>query len=259
MSGDFKGIITKWHGTGFGEAVYASLFCHILNDNGIKSVFRPRKSTWELMDVPLYDPEKHDTEKGWVWWHWKYEKSDVPIMQQQANRVSEWLKKEIIINRDHVPVIFEEMDVPEVDVVMNTKTSHWTPYKLWPYFDELKIKMAKLGITYYDFDVSETYGIECLNMVKKAQIYLGLDSGMAHYVSRFANGKTLILSGGFVTFEFWAYLYDYEPVQIEDVPCRPCFKSKHYIKRGEGCPFDNRCMTEITVDMVMNKICERLK
>jgi hypothetical protein len=179
-------------------------------------------------------------------------------MQQNLERASKWFGKEFIVKRDHIPVVFEEMDVPNVDVALNTKTSLYTPYKLWPHLNELKIEMAKLGITYYDLDASETYGIECLNIVKRAQIYLGLDSGMSHYVSRFANGKSLILNGGFVTFNFWAYLYNYEPIQVEDVSCRPCYINRFHVEDGKGCEYNNRCMGEITIDMVFNKICERL-
>ena len=81
---------------------------------------------------------------------------------------------------------------------------------------------------------------------------------MAHYVSRFANGKAMILNGGFVTFNFWANLYDYEHIHVEDVPCRPCYLNYLDVENGKGCEYNNRCMGEITVDMVLSRIRERL-
>lgn len=253
------GVITKWHSRGLGEPCCASLFCHILNDNGIRSLFQNSKGTLGLFDVPLVDWE-NNSYKDWVRWYWTYKLNDVPIIHQQVEKASVMFSKKIIIhkNRDHVPVIFKKMNVPKVDVALNTETGSWTPYKSWPYFKELKAKMKKLGITYHDLDGNDTYGIKCLNVVKRAQLYVGLDTGMAHYVSRFARGKALIISGGFVSFNFWGVLYNYEPIRIEDVPCRPCYKNKKHVARGEGCPFKNRCMREITVNMVLDKIRERL-
>jgi hypothetical protein len=204
-----------------------------------------------LLDVPFYDPMVHGY---WVFWIWKYKHNNIPIIQQQVDRVSKWLGREVLIQRDHVPVVFKDMDVPKVDVALNTMIGVHAPYKMWPYFNELKAKMDKFGIRHYDLDGSGTYGIECLNVVKRAQLYVGLDTGMAHYVSRFANGKALIINGGFVSFDFWASLYDYEPIQIDDVSCRPCYRSRVEM----GCEYGNRCMREITVDMVLDRICERL-
>jgi len=251
-------VVTRWHGRGFGEPAYISLFTHILNDNGIPSMFDEHRNVRGLLDVPIF---RHGEEyRDWFKWGWRYELNDVPIMRQMVDRASEYFNKEVIIQkqRDHIPVIFEEMDVPEVDVTLNTKTGPWCPYKLWPYFDELKVKMEELGITYYDLDGNETYSIECLNIVKKSKLYVGLDTGMAHYVSKFANGKTLIMNGGFVSFHFWAFLYDYEPIQVEDVSCRPCYINRNHVKEDKVCKYDNRCMKEITVDMVLSRICERL-
>ena len=64
------GIITVWRGRGFGESIYVSLFCHILNDNGVTAVFRDSASTKRLLDVPMYNPRKHGY---WDWWKWRYD------------------------------------------------------------------------------------------------------------------------------------------------------------------------------------------
>lgn len=255
-----KGVITRWTSRGLGEPCSASLLCHILNDNGIKSLYQNSRGTSSgLFDVPLVDYVNNSYE-GWVRWHWRYKLNDVPVMKQMVDKASKMFDKEIIIEakRDHIPVIFKKMRVPKVDVALNTETGIWTPYKKWPYFKELKAKMKKVGITYHDLDGNDTYGIKCLNVVKRAQLYVGLDTGMAHYVSRFARGKALIINGGFVSFKFWSFPYNYDSIEIEDVPCRPCYKNKNHVARGEGCLFNNRCMKEITADMVLGRIRERL-
>jgi hypothetical protein len=251
-------IVTRWHGKGFGEAVHASLFCHILNDNGIPSVYKEHRNTRGLLDVPLFDPDIH---KDWVYWKWKYKLNDIPIMLQMIEKVEKWLEVKIKIHkkRNHIPIIFHKMKVPKYDVVMNTATGGFSPYKKWHYFSELKRLMESAKISYLDLDQNLKHSIECLNLVKRSKLYLGLDTGMSHYVSRFAGGKALILNGGFVDFKYWAYLYNnYELIQVVDVPCRPCYKNWTHKESGDGCQYENRCMEEISPEIVFERICERL-
>ena len=84
---------------------------------------------------------------------------------------------------------------------------------------------------------------------------------MAHYVSRFANGKALIINGGYVAFEFWSHPYDFEVIQLsdEDLPCRHCLLNKH-ARQNENkvCENNQRCTREISAKMVFDKIEERL-
>ena len=91
-------------------------------------------------------------------------------------------------------------------------------------------------------------------------MYLGLDTGTSHYVSKFANGKALIIQAGFNLFNWWAYTYDYDMITAE-VKCslRPCFLNMKYIKKGEGCPYDVRCMKQITVKKVFYEVRKRLR
>lgn len=255
---DFKGIVTRWH-SGLGEPALASLFCHILNDNDVSSVFRENRVVKGLFDVPLYDYEMH---KDWTHWSWIYSLNNIPIILQHIARVEKWLGISITIDkrRNHVPVIFRKMDVPEYDVVMNTMTGRHTPLKEWPYFYELTRLFKKAGIRYLDLDLHQKRGIECLNLVKKAHLFLGLDTGMPHYVSKFANGKTLIISGGFVTPEFWASLYDFEFIQIEDVPCRPCYINRGDVEKNlRECGGNHMCMREISPRMVFERVYGRLE
>ena len=180
---------------------------------------------------------------------------------QYITHYSDLFERPLKIYRNYIPVKYYEIpEVRQVDVVFNKNTGPYTPYKKWPYFDELCKLFDQHKITHInlDRDWRETYGIKCLNYVRKAKVYLGLDTGMSHYVSRFANGKALIIQGGFNYFERWSWLYDYEAIQIEDMPCRPCRILKKDVKQGNKCPYDNRCMKEIDPQWVFDKVCERL-
>jgi hypothetical protein len=255
---DFKGIVTWWFGRGFGEALVASLFCHILNDNGIPSVHREHYNSKGLLDVPIWNPKKY---KDWTMWNWAYKRIDIPVLLQQIKRAERWLGVKINIDRkrNHIPVKFDKVVVEKFDVVANTRTGEHTPFKEWPYFGDLKRMFKKEGISFLDMDAHEAMGMKCLSYVRKAKLYLGLDTGMSHYVSKFANGKALIINGGFVTFNFWGFLYDYDVIQIDDVPCRPCYINRGDIEHNlKDCRLSHMCMMDITPRMVFERICEKL-
>jgi len=248
-----------WRGRGFGEPLVMSLVVHILNDNGVNAVFRDHRNVRELVDCPLITREESD--ETFQTYSWMYECCRKPIILQYIEHYESIVGKKLKINRNHIPVKFHDIpDIPSVDVAMCTVTGKWTPYRNWPYFEELKELFTKEGITYADLDADKIMNIECLNYVKKCKLYLGLDTGMSHYVSKFANGKALILQGGFIEFDFWAYLYDYDCLQIEDVPCRPCFINKQHIAKGKRkCELDNMCMKDISVDRVFKAVVERIR
>jgi hypothetical protein len=151
------------------------------------------------------------------------------------------------------------MDVPSLDVILCTKTGQWGPYRDWPYFSQLKDMFDKNNISYVDCQERGIYSHECLNYVKNAKLYLGLETGMSHYVSKYANGKALILQSGFCTFNFWAGLYDYDCLKHE-CPCvyRPCFIDRDRLKGGIECPNDVCCMNGLSVDRVFQSVLDRL-
>jgi hypothetical protein len=130
---------------------------------------------------------------------------------------------------------------------------------MWPRLNRFKKILRQEGVSFIDLDRKGILGIECLNYVKKAKVYIGLDTGMSHYVSKFANGKTLALNGGFAAFDFWAYLYDYQCIEVPSVPCRPCYINKREIKSGERfCDKRNMCMREIEPGLVFREVVKRL-
>lgn len=254
-----KTVSLWWRGRGFGEPLVMSLIVNILNDNGVDSALRDHKRVKELVDCPLTTVDaSRSTFKTYAW---TYECSSKPVVLQYIEYFESVVGKKLKITKNYIPVKFYDIpEIPSVDVAMGTETGSWTPYRNWPYFGELKKLFAKEGITYVDLDANTIRGIECLNYVKKCKLYLGLETGMSHYVSKFANGKSLILQSGFTEFDFWAHLYDYDYLQVEDVSCRPCFINKLHIARKERkCECDNMCMKDLGVDRVFEAVVERIR
>jgi hypothetical protein len=158
-----------------------------------------------------------------------------------------------------VPVIYNDIqNVPTVDVVMCTQTGNWTPYRQWPYFDELKELFKKEDITYIDLNEEGIFSVKLLNYVNRCKLYLGLDTGTSHYVSQFANNKALIIQGGYVTFDFVFHAYHYDHIQIEEMPCSPCFINKNHIERNEGCEFNHKCMMNLSSEVVFEEVRKRI-
>jgi len=250
-----------WRGRGFGEPLVISLLANILTDNGIPTFYDQHRHTRGLVDCPLVDRSENSPHAGNLRKITpKYVLSEEPIMLQYLKQFERLTgRKDLKITRDHIPVLYHDIPkIPAVDVAINTWTGNLSIYRIWPYFKELQKLFDKNGISYIDLDKKKIFSIDCLNYVKKAKMYLGLESGRSHYVSQFANGKALILQSGFATFDYWAYVYNYDHLEI-DVPCRPCWIDRLLISQGNFCPHDHKCMKEITVDMVFEEVREKIK
>ena len=259
-------IVLYWpgHKKGVGEPLVMGWVTQVLVDNGIKAVFQQheRIARFAPLACPVLDlrrlPKKYQKHR----WLYNGKTDSTPIQVQYLNHYSELFETDLIVYKNYVPVKFYETpEVRQVDVVINTRTGNYTPYKRWPYFKELFKMFKNHCITWMniDHDWRETYGIRGLNYVKKAKLYLGLDTGMSHYVSQFANGKALIINSGFTpSFEFWAWPYDYEYIEVKDLPCKGCLINKHDIKQGTVCSYGHRCMYEIKPQQVFEKVVSML-
>lgn len=260
-----EGIIYKWSGRGFGNNLILATVVRVLNDNGVSAVLYPHRTITGLVDVPMWDAQQH---AGYVWADavtattQRVKNIDEPFVMQLIRRAERIFNQRIHFDKARhgsAPVTFQEMDVPEYDVAMNTVTSDWGKYRDWPHFAALKGMMELAGISYVDLNEEGIYGHKCLNYVRRAKVYLGMDTGMSHYVSRFANGKALILHGGISVFHVWSFPYDYEPL-LENVDCifRPCFLDRTRLAEGQSCPYGVRCITEIKPERVIGEIGRKL-
>jgi hypothetical protein len=254
-----------WPGRGFGNALMLAHLTKILVDNGIDAVFMDHRKTRGLVDVPLASgaPGKWVRFNGVLPSDFDVKRADEPGLLTYIRWFRLMTGKQIVFDRakhNHIPVFFEDMDVPEVDVAMWTRTGPFGPYRDWPFFEDLKKVFDSEGITYLDMTQMQIMGIECLNVVKKAKMYLGLDTGTSHYVSKYANGKGLIIQGGFNPFFYWAWPYDYVPIlKSTDCPLRPCFINVRHIAEGKAkCPKEVPCIAEISVERVFNEVREML-
>lgn len=260
-----NGIKFIWVGRGFGNALILAHLTKICNDNKIEAVFSDHRKTKGLVDVPLYNPEVHKNYFSHTWMGirntYKRKNCDLPVIIQYVRNIEKLTGSKIKLSDDHnyIPVTFHIIpDTPAFDVVMNTKTGPWAPYRDWPYFTELKKLFKADGISFIDLNANKIFDHKCLNYVKNAKLYLGLETGMSHYVSQFANGKALILQSGFCPFIYWAYPYDYNCLKVNiDCERRPCFINRDDISKGIRCDSIS-CMKQMTAEMVFNAVKKRL-
>jgi hypothetical protein len=249
---------------GFGNALIMSHIVHVLNDNGLEAYFKENRVTRGLVDVPIYSKEVgecviHTFQPSNTSWK---KNVDRPSIIGSLSILEKVIGRKIIFDRlkhNYVPVKFIKEKVPSVDVAMCTQVGNWQPYRQWPYFEELKIEFDKAGISYIDLNKEKIFSNKCLNYVNNAKLYLGMDTGMSHYVSKFANGKTIILQSGISPFWYWSYPYDYNYIKAVYI-CNldPCFINHIQIKKDLVCPYDHRCMTTLSVERVFTEIKERL-
>ncbi|MHA2009892.1 MAG: hypothetical protein ACXADW_10860 [Candidatus Hodarchaeales archaeon] len=257
-------VRTFWPSKGFGNALIMAHITYILNDNGIESYFSPNRATDGLVDVPIYSEEIGEcVQHMWQPTSHYYKKNiDKPTLIRQLDLISKTIQRKIVFDtqrHNYIPVKFKEEKAPSADVVMCTKVGTWQPYRQWSYFDTLKKILSKCNISYVDLHEENIFSNKCLNYVNNAKLYLGMDTGMSHYVSKFANGKALILQSGISPFYYWAYPYDYDYMKA-NYTCvfDPCFINKNHIKAGTVCTYNNVCMTSLTVEQVLYEIRERI-
>jgi len=247
----------------FGDQLIATLMVHVLNDNGIESYYESRikKETaifWggctyieNLIDCPL---SKNCHENMIV--HWPIPNEDVAkkntkisILDDLLNqfKIKYKIKKEIKINRNFIPVKYEEIkNINRYDVVICSDVGKFSTHKKWPYFNKLKSLLSDKKISFIDLNENKIKDNECLNYVKSSKIYLGMDTGTSHYVSMVANKGLVIQSG--VTSSNWWNLYNYKVIEYK-TQCCPCFLKTH-----ENCIHENICTKNISAEFVFEEI-----
>lgn len=237
---------------GFGDKLLAATFTLILNDHGIRAVLDDNMIR-DLVRCPIFRP---GVDKDAIHYEFNYspenERYPGGIMRRALDKFAARFRlAPLQVTRKTVGVQYQDMpEVPSVDVVLCSRTGDWTPYRNWPYFQELKNALKERGISYCDLSEERTRGIECLNYISKSKLYLGLETGMSHYASSIAGGKALVIQSGYSTFDFWCS-YDYECI-AHPVPCQPCFLRS-------GCPHGHACMREITAESLVRRILARLE
>jgi len=163
------------------------------------------------------------------------------------------IEKEIKLTRKFVPVNFtKDSHIPNYDVVMVTKSGFWAPVRNWPYFTELKQRLSELKITWFDLTENKIQNNDFLNYVHKSKVFVTLETGASHYASQFVNNQnSLVIQSGYCHNSFWNF-YDYDVISHE-TQCQGCF-----ITHKAQCFNGQKCMKNINVELVLNKILEKL-
>jgi len=256
---DIHIILTSTTKKAFGDILLTSYFVSILNDNGVDAYFFRRGNgrvyAYMVIDCPKIEAINDKRLKKFPvlrlgYAHGKPGELGIPIISQYCKMFKDRYNIPIKNNFNYIPVKYYDMpEVPSVDVSLCTKSGGWSQDRDWPYFEQLKERLKQSKISYIDLNEEEKFNMECLNYIKKSKLYVGLETGTSHYASQVANGKTLILQSGIHDIGFWCS-YDYDHLYIP-VKCKLC-------KSLTKCPYDNKCMKDLTVDMMFNKIIEKL-
>lgn len=240
----------------FGDSLLAGYLTSILLDNGLNAFCDSRVAP--LLDLPVrgdYNENEYN-----IYWHkvmyGNNPKGKSIIDQIIWNfRMATKEKALLPLRKNYIPVKFKENpETSQYDVVIGEDSGPYSIYRKWPYFNELKSLLSKDGISY--LSLSGKWNDEVLQLVNKAKLYLGLDTGTSHYVSQVANGKTLIIQSGFSRPSHWCN-YDYEFIQ-NIVPCSPCALATA-VPNSIPCMFNHMCMRDITPDYVLHRIKKKLK
>lgn len=228
----------------FGDTLLAARLVQTLRNKGCDAYLRPGPYA-RLIDSSFLPGARLD---GDVKIRLRYDKSQ-PIFDQWINRI--FLKTGIKIDRDEIvpyaPVINIDIEVPSFDVVMASATSDFTPYRNWNGFTELKNLLTNSGFTWIDLSEKGIKNTLCINYVKKSKIYIGLESGVSHYVAEFAAGKGIVIQSGYSYSKYWGP-YGYRFIE-NNVSCSPCFLLT-------GCQNEHKCMNipAITVLSEIKKV-----
>lgn len=259
---------TGWCGSCFGDRLITAYIVNILNYIGIPTRFRCPQRIRKLTNVTKHYPDwKQFDDKRKVFTKitsLKYNvKSNIVHDRLDAflTKSKIWTTSARTILRDigsekirelH-PVADVEIDnnIQPYDVCLVTQTGDFTPYRNWPYFDDLKAILTKNNITYIDLSAEKILGQDFLRHVKNCKAYVGLETGASHYAAPFCRHKGIIIQSGYVPYRYWAPYYDFTCLD-RDMECSPCMLRS-------GCGYDHGCMKDTLPEQVLDSIQEIIK
>jgi len=246
------------HGGGLGDAMMASHFVHILNEHGVPAIYEG--FAMHLVTCPTSRSRPVDTPIiDWVFdYDWISDVNMSIIDGMLAKFQSQFGpligEKHFHIKHPGVPVKY--LDVRGVfgaDVALVTKTGYWSRIRDYPFFSQLKALLDSASISYIDITECRLMDLECLNVVRKSRVYVGLETGVSHLVSSFCDESNgLILQSGYVSRTFWAKYYRFDFLEMPQ-HCSPC-----YLRNVEDCKWGHACMAGISPEAVLDRIREKL-
>lgn len=237
---------------GFGDRLLAAQTTAILIDAGINALWHDDSPDMlALCDVPKYNGELPAI--NW-WWHYSpehYWDGRSFIRKALDNFAADFRTEAIPETRRFVPVHYvDDPAIEGVDVAICSSCGHWSKYREYPWMSAVKQELDRRGIKWVDMSERGIVGNDALNLAKKSRLYLGIDTGMSHYVAGVVR-KGLILQSGFSNPALWAPRYGFDFLSVK-VECGNCFLSS-------GCQHGHRCMTTMSPKDVAEQIEQRVK
>jgi hypothetical protein len=238
---------------GFGDVLLASWFTHVILANHINASFHGPKKWTDLIQCPISDINS----QGFVPFSFEYKHHTTEsIWQQNKTRFEQLSGIQLEMNKNYVPVKYCDVTIQPATIAVCTRCSDYSPCRNCPYFNELFEIFKRNNISYIDLNslpmTTLADNVKLLNYVKKSRLYIGPDTGISHYVSQVANGKTLIIQSGFSNIGY-TMPYDYDYV-YKPMPCQNCF-----MRKEQNCPKNYECMSAIKPEIVYNLIKRKLK
>lgn len=245
-------------GNAFGDNLLSGWFCRILNDNGIEAHYHHESNfptEQYVPDLVLKRPGVDYCPYEFTYvgaWDMNRLKPDLGFMEWLLDdfRRLHRIERPIVRRNHYLPVVYRDNPaIKGVDVAMNTSSSQWVKHRDYPWFDAIKHSFDRTGIRWVDLDQQRIRGNDALNHVKKSTVYLGLETGMSHYVSSVAN-HPLVIQSGFTNHRFWNH-YGYDVVEHR-VHCAPCQL------RYSPCPHNHSCMNGLDPSIIVERVIRKL-
>lgn len=101
--------------------------------------------------------------------------------------------------------------------------------------------------------VGKTSLPELIEIIKKARLVIGTDSGPLHIADQM--GVPAVGIFGPTNPVVWGLISPGSKVIVHRVPCHPCYKDNGIFP---PCPYDHRCMVELSPDIVMQEVKKKL-
>lgn len=221
----------------------------IQTDHPDQPYYRDEGAVWRDMQAGLLSsPELNAGERWWCPWY------EDPAPGLSMLEEAQWRFGRdtglFVPLRHHVPPVrFEPVPQESLDVAIWPNCGEFSRYRQWPYWDDLYDLLNSAHIRWRNMLADGLRDQQVLNCVYHSKLYVGLETGVSHYVSAVAR-QGLIIQSGYAQPEFWSPYKQYDFIEVRQ-PCSPCWLR-------EGCHLDHACMTNIPATRVFDEILRRL-
>ncbi len=249
---------------GLGDNCMGSIIADMMREHGYDIYFYTKLRNFEKLVHNIKRQNGIFLESDYFIYSYTDPKYSIPLSElRMTNFIDAFFKfngLSIRFDGRGADVIFIPLLENRYKVVLNTRCSNFSEKRLWPFFSDLKLLLKKEKISFIDLDdtIQLSYNDQLssfyiLNLVRNSDLYIGLDSGMSHYVAKMVN-LAYIIQSGHSFFENWCKYSRYEYIAL-DVPCRPCWVNEENLA---DCTIQDKCMQDIYPEIVFENIRQLL-